>query len=295
MASQSAAASTSPSSSVSCVFAGDVGLELQSETGMRIGERGHGRERHEQALALAVKAQCDLEGVIELRDRFPELVLNHDGHVLRMLRAQTIRQHNTRARGLEGDVEVMLPRKVALRFHHAAKHRAGHHADAPSTIRSYWNVVICLAQWRRSMAWKVGSCRALSRAAGQVARADGRRAARPENSGGLLLPGALRTPPDRATGQGLRSDYRHRLRSDGLRSIVVVGNYCVWPDNGGAMPNTACLFTTRVEPVSPPRVGSASGREALRTGGGAGYCPRVHDAYSKQGLASYPANRHRPI
>lgn len=40
------------------------------------------------------------------------------------------------------------------------------------------------------------------------------------------------------------------------RSKVVVGNYCLRPDNGGAMPDEDLTFTTHVDPVSPPPISS---------------------------------------
>ena len=56
-------------------------------------------------------------------------------------------------------------------------------------------------------------------------------------SGGLLLPGAPRTPfqPKRLKQM---PRYHWHLSS--------------WPDNGGAMPGENPIFTTRVDPVSPP-------------------------------------------
>src|SRR5215212_8708283 len=70
-----------------------------------------------------------------------------------------------------------------------------------------------------------------------------------------------RCPPDRA----------YRLCSDS-ECLIVIGT-SQWPDNGGTMPSERWVFTTRVEPVSPPY------------GGGAGHCPRVHNAYATHRLS----------
>jgi hypothetical protein len=55
------------------------------------------------------------------------------------------------------------------------------------------------------------------------------------------------------------------------------------------MPSEKCPFTTRVEPVSPPYDPEGS------YGGGAGYCPRVHNDYSEHRLSPYLANQRKEI
>jgi len=50
------------------------------------------------------------------------------------------------------------------------------------------------------------------------------------------------------------------------------------------MPGTNLAFITRVDPVSPPQlVPTVDTTE--ENGGGAGYCPRVRNAYSTRRLA----------
>ena len=61
--------------------------ELQAELHRRIEEALDGGERDEQPLRNAVERQADLEGVLGDR-QVPELVLEDDRHLLRILRAQ---------------------------------------------------------------------------------------------------------------------------------------------------------------------------------------------------------------
>src|SRR5579875_551313 len=63
------------------------------------------------------------------------------------------------------------------------------------------------------------------------------------------------------------------------------------PDNGGIMPGDGpCLYQARrscFAPVKPP----GAGPEAAGNGGGAGYCPRVRNAYSAGRLSPEPVTR----
>ncbi len=52
----------------------------------------------------------------------------------------------------------------------------------------------------------------------------------------------------------------------------------VQPDNGGTIPSENLPFTTHVDPNSPPQLN-------LLNGGGAGFRPRVHNAYSERRLS----------
>src|SRR5712672_644402 len=63
-------------------------------------------------------------------------------------------------------------------------------------------------------------------------------------SGGLLLPGAPRTPPDAAKTPGLQIGLSNRLRGLSNRSIVVVRNY-----EGGPITAEPCRAKTR--PLRP--------------------------------------------
>src|SRR5208282_274011 len=61
-----------------------------------------------------------------------------------------------------------------------------------------------------------------------------------ERVGGLLLPGAPRT-----------ALIAYAATASAMLSLALV----IWPDDGGTMPSEKWVFTTRVEPVSPPRPG----------------------------------------
>ena len=96
-------------SSVACVD----GLELQPELHRRIDEALDRVERHQQPLRHAAERQADLERLVaDLQ--IPELVLQDDGHLLRILLAQPRRQPHALGRGVEGDVEMMLARQALL-------------------------------------------------------------------------------------------------------------------------------------------------------------------------------------
>src|SRR5712671_2574415 len=109
-------------------------------------------------------------------------------------------------------------------------------------------------------------------------------------SGGLLLPGAPRTPPDAAKTPGLQIGLSNRLRGLSNRSIVVVRNY-----EGGPITAEPCRAKTR--PLRPssnlfrPRPNPAHilAGISLGSGGGAGYCPRVRKVYYDGHLSPYPA------
>jgi hypothetical protein len=62
-------------------------------------------------------------------------------------------------------------------------------------------------------------------------------------------------PPDPALKcylQGLDFGTITALRGKSHRSIVVISNYKVRPDDGGTMPGKRSSFTLPVEPISPP-------------------------------------------
>jgi hypothetical protein len=91
-----------------------------------------------------------------------------------------------------------------------------------------------------------------------------------KGSGGLLLPGAPRT-----------ALIAYAATASASLSLALVE----WPDDGGTMPSEKSVFTTRVEPVSPPQRPGPGNRPAGWIGGGAGHCPRVHYAYSTNRLS----------
>ena len=88
-------------------------LELQRELHRRIDEGLHGAERNEQPFRHAVEGQADLEGMLGDRE-IPELVLEDDRHILRILVHQPRRNPDARRLGGEGDVEMVLAGKAGL-------------------------------------------------------------------------------------------------------------------------------------------------------------------------------------
>jgi hypothetical protein len=76
-------------------------LELQQELDARVVEAGHGRIGHHQPLGLAAELQRDAElGLLDLQ--VPELVLQHDGHLVRIADQQVGRRRHPRTVRLEG-------------------------------------------------------------------------------------------------------------------------------------------------------------------------------------------------
>jgi hypothetical protein len=63
---------------------------------------------------------------------------------------------------------------------------------------------------------------------------------------------------------------------------VRFGIYLKRPETADIIPSENRTFTTRVEPVSPPSTWVIC---TTKDGGGAGYCPRVHYAYSVKRLS----------
>ena len=63
--------------------------------------------------AHAAERQADLEGIVVDR-QIPELVLQHDGHGLRILRPHPVRQPHAGRRSVEGDLEMVVARQAVL-------------------------------------------------------------------------------------------------------------------------------------------------------------------------------------
>ena len=61
----------------------------------------------------AAERQADLEGIVVDR-QIPELMLQHDGHGLRILRPHPLGQPHARRRGVEGDLEMVVARQAVL-------------------------------------------------------------------------------------------------------------------------------------------------------------------------------------
>jgi len=113
----SSASGFASASAASLALAGGVlRLELQAELDGRIEEGGDRVIGNQQPLRHAGEGEPDLEGVVADVE-VPELVLEHDRHLVRMLLAQALRQAHARRGGPEGDVEMMLAREpVAARL-----------------------------------------------------------------------------------------------------------------------------------------------------------------------------------
>ncbi len=97
----------------------------------------------------------------------------------------------------------------------------------------------------------------------------------------------LRTPPEGLIPQDFGFGLYCRLGSEGhRRSMVVVGNYALWTDNGGTSPGQSKHLYTFVDPISAPSVPQQG-----MFGGAAGYRPRVRTAYSVRVYAHSPVAR----
>ena len=78
----------------------------------------------------AAERQADLERIVADRE-IPELVLQHDGHRLRILRPHPLGQPHARRHGVECDLEMVLARQAVLGgirqhgAHDAAQRRLG--------------------------------------------------------------------------------------------------------------------------------------------------------------------------
>jgi hypothetical protein len=82
-------------------------FEFQAKLHGRVDETGDGVEGNEQALRHIAERQADLEAALAHR-QIPELVLENDGHFLRIFLAHALRQANARRFGPECDEEMMV-------------------------------------------------------------------------------------------------------------------------------------------------------------------------------------------
>jgi len=66
----------------------------------------------------------------------------------------------------------------------------------------------------------------------------------------------LRTPPYAAKRKDLSFDVVAALRSNGHRSIIVIGNYTIYADNGGSQPSKSItpldVRRSYFDPLRPP-------------------------------------------
>ena len=104
---------------------GDGGLELEPEIDRRIDElrdRGIGDVEFGGNL---VERQADGKAILA-HVQVPELVLQHDGHLVGETLAQIRRNRDTRGMGLEGDVEMVRAGQFAAALLDFAQHPADH-------------------------------------------------------------------------------------------------------------------------------------------------------------------------
>jgi len=78
---------------------------------MRIGEGDHRLQRNPQLGRHAAEGQADADHAgVAIDMRIPELVLQDDGHLVRVARQQLLGPLDPGGPGLEGQVEVMCAR-----------------------------------------------------------------------------------------------------------------------------------------------------------------------------------------
>jgi len=94
-----------------------------------------------------------------------------------------------------------------------------------------------------------------------------------EKGGGLLLPGAPRTAV---------KHYAARRSSPVVSTLSLAPSFMARYD--GTIPDESITFTTYVDPSSAPNRRPTTGQ--TKTGGAAGYRPRVRNAYSALCLSS---------
>ena len=102
------------------------GLEADPELRRRVREGHEGGEGHVEPLRHSAEAQRHREGVLADRE-VPVLVLQDDRHLVGMARVQAGRDRDSRVRGPEGQVEVVLAREPLAR--RQAQRLAGHVAE----------------------------------------------------------------------------------------------------------------------------------------------------------------------
>ena len=84
-------------------------LEFEPEIDRRIGKSGDRGERNFQSLRSALKAEIDRKRVVADFER-PELVLQHDRHLVRKFAEQMVRDPHPGGASAKSDIEVMVSR-----------------------------------------------------------------------------------------------------------------------------------------------------------------------------------------
>ncbi len=168
-------------------------VELQAVADARVDEDLDGGERNDKALRDAVERQLHLEAVFR-DDQVPEAVLQDDRHLARIFFFETFREDDARSLGQKRNVEMMLAGQTRS-SQCAAARRARPRASPPAAaLRNLWSAPLPYVSLQES--------HVLYRPLRSVLPFSQDRAVTNEKSGGLLLPGALRTAPYPARGKG---------------------------------------------------------------------------------------------
>ena len=127
---------------------------------MRIGEAGHRAERDHQRRGHAAERQADADQpglVVHLQ--VPELVLQDDRHLLRILRAQSRRYHHAGMVGAERQIEVVLAGQavgggIGYRPRHHLAHRRLHPLIVGEQAFRLLLLVLCHAMTSRNAKYR---------------------------------------------------------------------------------------------------------------------------------------------
>ncbi len=113
-----------------------VGAKAQADPHMGIGEAGERGERNAQRRGHAAEGEADgQQSGRFIHRKLPELVLQHDGHFLRILRLQSRRHHYARMVGAERQVEMVLAgQPVGGHVLQCAHHDTAHRLLGPGVV-----------------------------------------------------------------------------------------------------------------------------------------------------------------
>src|SRR5262249_19795131 len=96
-----------------------IDRKFQSEWHRGVHKRFYGFERDVEAFRDAIKGKPDIEMIL-LNREIPELVLEHDGHVVRVARPKTRRYAHAVNASIESDKKMVIPLKRRTR--HIGEH-----------------------------------------------------------------------------------------------------------------------------------------------------------------------------
>ncbi len=116
-------------------------MELQAEIHRRVGEGDERVVRDAQMLVHLVEAELDVEPLV-VGDQPPELMLEDDRHLLRILLMQPVGDLHVGVVGAEGYVEMVVARQSTLggtleRLAHDGAHRLFHHVVIAEQILAH--------------------------------------------------------------------------------------------------------------------------------------------------------------